>query len=1211
MQLTAHGQVSAFPEPGKSFQLIWRIMKMTAALMLICTLQLSARTLGQNITASFKNASLKEVFKEVEKQTGYSFIFSPSQLQKAGTLTMSFNNATLTVVLKEIFKDRPLRFRVSDKFIVVQEKMEQLDNFAAALQPPGPIKGKVTDESGKPVPGAAVTVKGTSHTTITDDLGEFSLDNVADQAILVISAVHIETSEVAVKGRRVITLVAKPKIYALEEVSIGAVNTGYQTISRERTTGAYDVISAKELRKVPTNDILESLEGKIPGVRVDVKNGNIQIRTINTYSVNSQPLIVIDGFPMQPRGDEQKLTTRGGSVMSNGSILSSFNPNDIEQITFLKDAVATSIWGSKGANGVIVIETKKGKRGATASVSLSATVGVSKAPAIGDLNWMTTAEYVDLEKEMLDKKFLIDATTQTGYANNRFQTLNPSEVQEWYYKVQRGTATKAEADAAIAAISQRSNYDQIERYLLRSAVNQQYNLSVSGGGESNTYYLSGNFNKDMPIFRSNGAQNAFVTGNFTNDLFNKFVKLRMGFNYQGSVSVSNSAATDALSQFNTGLRPYDMLVDETGTPIRRSITMRTEVNNELVAKGYLPFTYNAIDELDYSKTKSTGQQIRLNAGLTFKLANWANLDVSGMYQRQNSSSRAISEANSYSGRIMINTYTTINSSTNKPVYNLPFGGRYGLTEGSGYDYNFRAVFNVNRSFGTDHQLTALAGGEIRETSSRSSSVTRYGYDADANSFATINPTVSLPTMFGWSQQIGSNTGGIGEQRNRYLSYFTNASYAYKNRYHFSASARFDDYTLLGLERSKRAKPFWSTGIRWSLKQEDFMQSVKWINGLNIRATYGTAGRVPESGTNIPLINLGAVDPASQLPIAVISTPANRDLGWEVTKTLNFGADIQILNNRLSIGADVYTKRSQGIMVFLPFNGTYGWTTMQFNSATLSSHGLEFSISGKVVDKKDWSITSVLNFGYGATKITDSRFKVTAANTLIGGGTTVEGYPFGSVFVFRSAGLDAKGQTQIYDRDNKVIPNTTNLTTAFDINDLKFAGLRMAPYSGGFFNTFRYKSFSLDIQTTYYMGHVFLKPTVDNYPNFEGAYSGTLGRQRDLARRWRNAGDEATTDIPGLTGVNFNSINRFRNSDRQVRKADHIRLQQVSISYNVPQAWLPKGVIKGISLSANARNLGILWRANKDGLDPEYLNANASYYSMPPVASYLFNINANF
>ncbi|UYQ94134.1 SusC/RagA family TonB-linked outer membrane protein [Chitinophaga horti] len=1181
-------------------------MKLTILLLTVAFMGVSAKGVSQAVTLSGKNIRLEKAFETIRTQTGYHVFCDLQLLKDAQLVNVSATSMPLNQFLDLIFKDQSLDFIVREQTIFVSKKVNV--PYVAPAPAAVPVQGIVTDGH-NPLFGATIKVKGTSRSIINKEDGRFDITvNIGD--VLVISYVGFKSQEVKIANSTDLTIVLQRESIEIDAVDI-KVSTGYQTISKERATGSYSVVTAKELEKVPTPDLLESLEGKVPGVRFDVKSGIIQIRTTNTYAAaGSEPLIVIDGFPQIPSGDRQRLTTRSNSVMSNNAILSSFNPRDIEQITFLKDAVATSIWGARGANGVIVIETKKGKRGTSPSINVSATLGVSKPPAMKDLDWMSTAEYVDLELEMLQKGFLIDAKSQPGYQWSMLQTPNPSDVQEWYYKAKRGEVTQAAADAAIAAIAQRSNYGQIEKYLLRNAVSQQYNLSVSGAGDNSSYYISGGYTNDAPIYRANKSTNTFVTANFTNDFYKKYVKLRTGFAYQASKSITNLSATNALSQFGTGLRPYDMLVDESGDRIRRSITMREEVNDSLVRRGYLPFTYNAIDELQYSSGTATGQQIRLTAGLAIKLTNWANIDVSGMYQRVNTNNKYIDEVNSYAGRVLLNTYTTLHPTTGKPVYNLPYGGRYALNDGTAYDYNFRGVLNINHSFSTDHQLNAIAGAEIRETYNKNYGTTRYGYDADANSFATINPTAQLPTMFGWSQQLGDNVGGVGEQKNRYLSYFGNAAYTYKNRYNVSASVRFDDYTLLGLERSKRAKPFWSAGAKWSLAQEAFLQGAAWMDALDVRVTYGTGGAVPLLGNNVTIIQLNTTDPSTQLPTGTIAFPANQELGWELTKTLNFGADLRLLQNRLSITADAYMKNSEGIMVSLPFNPTYGWGTMTFNTATLKSHGVEFSISGRPLNEKNWSIQSTFNLGYGRTKVTDSRYKNTVANNVLSG-VPVEGYQLGSAFVYRSAGLDDKGQTQIYDRDNKIINNTTNLTSAFTIKDLKYAGLRVAPYHGGFFNNFRYKNFDLGVQMTYYMGHIFMKPAITNYPNFAGQYYGSLGRQQALAERWREPGDEANTTVPGLSNVNFNSINRYANSDNLVRNANNIRLQQISLAYSVPQHLLPRGVFKSLTASANARNLGLIWRANKDGIDPEYVNTNGNYYSMPPVTSFLFNINATF
>lgn len=1186
------------------------VMKLTTLLLTVAFMTVQAKGVSQSVTLSGKNISLEKVFETIRTQTGYHVFCDLQLLKEAPKVNVSATNMPLTQFLNQVFTNQSLQFLVREQTIFVSPKTFTPPvfntvplNFAVVA----PVTGIITDAAGNAMPGATIKVRGTDVSTVSDAKGNFTI-NVNKGDIVEISFVGYQPQAIKIANNIHLEIIMQPLVTVMDEVRV-QVSTGYQTISRERTPGAYNVVTSKELEAVPANNLLEKMEGKVPGVKFDIRNNQIQIRTINTYSTNSAPLIVIDGFPMIPTGDKQDLASRGSTTMANGYVLSSFNPADIEQITFLKDAVATSIWGSRGANGVIVIETKKGKKGA-AAINYTSTVGVSQAPSVAKLDWMTSADYVDLEKEMLNKGFLVDAKASAFYSP--LQTPNPSDVQEWIFKVKRGQATQAEADAAIATISQRSNYSQIEKYLLRTAINQQHNLSIAGGGDLNTYYLSVNYNKDAPIFRSNSGQNVFVTANFTNDLLNRKVKLRTGISYQNAKTIANQAAVEALGMSTTSLRPYDMLVDDNGTPIRRSITMRSEVNDSLVKKGYLPFTYNAIDELQYSNTINTLNQIRFNTGLNIKLTKWANFDISGMYQRNMSNMQTINEVNSYAGRMSVNTYTTINATTGKPVYNLPYGGNYYLQDGTAYDYNLRGLLNINHSFNPDHQLTALAGGEIRETYNKSSSSTRYGYDADGNTFAAVNATTPYNTMYGWTQTLGNNLGSIQEQKNRYISWFGNASYQYKGKYILSSSFRFDDYTLLGIERSKRAKPFWSVGAKWDLRQESFMQSFGWLNGLDIRATYGTGGSVPLGGYNVAVISLAATDANTQLPVASITNPANQQLGWELTKTANLGIDVRVLKNRVIASIDIYQKTSNGILAILPVNPTYGWSSLQFNTGTLKSHGLELGITGKIVDTKDWGVTSIFNFAWGKTKVTDNRYNTTLGSTLVQSGVNVNSYPVGATFVYRSAGLDpTTGQTQIYDGDKNIIKHTTNLTSAFDINDVKYVGIKVAPYHGGFMNNFRYKNLELGVQMTYYMGHIFLRPAITNYPTFAGTYSGTLGRQKDLANRWRQTGDEANTDVPGLSNVTFNSITRYRYSDKLVRKADNIRLQQISLSYRLPASWLPAKVIKGASISGNVRNLGVIWAANKEGLDPEYLNPSANYYSMPPVPSYVFNLNVSF
>ncbi|SCC44599.1 TonB-linked outer membrane protein, SusC/RagA family [Chitinophaga costaii] len=1180
-------------------------MKLTALLLTLACMSVSAKVLSQSVTFTGKNVSLEKVFSVVRSQTGYHVFCDDRLLSQAAPVTVSATNMPLQKFLDLLLKNQSLQYLVREQTIFVSPKAAPIP--AEAASPGVPVQGHIYDEVGNPLSGTTIKIKGTNRSVISGNDGSFNITaNVGD--VLVFTFVGFQPQEIRVGNSTNLDIKLHTARVDIGEVTVASVSTGYQQITAERATGSYGVITAKELQNVPSTNILEKLEGKEPGVMIDVRRNTIQLRSVNTYTLNqTPPLIVIDGFPMLESGDNQKLTSLTNSTMANNAILSTINPADIAQITFLKDAVATSIWGARGANGVIVIDTKKGKRGMT-TLNLSSTVSVAGSPKFSDLHWMNTAQYVDLEKELVNKGFITDAT-QTSYYNP-LQAYNPSEVQEWLFKVQRGTATQAEADAAISKIATRDNSGQIKKYLLQNAVTQQYNLSLSGGDNSNTYYISANYNRDQPIYKSNSAENMFLTANLTNDLFNKRVRVTTGINYQYATSKVNGSAVDALSLSQTSLRPYDMLVDSSGQHIQHDILFRPEVAEGLVAKGYLPFSYNAVDELNYSNTISKTNQFRINTGINVKITDWLNADITGMYQRNMTNSNGIDELQSYLGRIFVNNATTI-SSTGKVVYNLPKGGIYRLHDASAYDYNLRAQLNASRQFNADNQFTALAGAEIKQAYNKGYGSTQYGYDPLSNTFGTVNPTTPYATMYGWTSTLGNPFDPVTEQRNRYLSYFGNAAYTYKSRYNLSGSMRFDDYTLLGLARSKRAKPFYSVGFKWNMKEEGFLQPIAWVNGLDLRITYGTGGSVPLAGSTLPVVTVNSTDYNTGLPTGTIQTPANEQLQWELTHTFNMGADLRVLHDRITASVDVYFKRNSGILANLPFNPTYGWSYVSFNTGTMKSHGVELGITGKIVDQRDWGITSTFNFSYSANMVTDSRYKPSSGSSLIQGSTPVKGRPIGGVYVYRSAGLDNQGQTQIYDHNNKIISSTTNLTSDFGEKDVKYAGTSVSPYFGGFFNTFRYKQFELGVQMTYYMGGVFLKPAINNYPTFAGYFSGTLGRQEDLAKRWEKPGDEATTNVPGLDYVNSNSITRYRYSDKLVRSSDNIRLQQISLTYNFPASLLSRKVIRGLSVSGNVRNLGMLWARNKEKLDPEYLNSTATYAALPPVTSYLFNVNISF
>ncbi|UII29543.1 SusC/RagA family TonB-linked outer membrane protein [Fulvivirga maritima] len=957
------------------------------------------------------------------------------------------------------------------------------------------------------------------------------------------------------------------------------------------------------MQESPSIDIMERLQGKVPGVRFDVANNEISIRGPNTFYENSSPLIVIDGFP----AIDQTLSGTPGTdfnnigATSNNSVLSTFNINDIESISFLKDASAASIWGSRAANGVIVITTKKGKKNSEPVFNFSATATYAKPSDLDDLDRMNSSEYIDFETELFDNSFFPDP-----YSAWRYQ--NGSQATNYMFQAQRGEITEAELDARLNELSQVNNNDQIEEYLLQPSITQQYNLSISGGSDNSTYYVSGNYSSNRPSFKSNWSEQYAVTANYNTSFFNDKVSLQTGINHTYSTEKVNSAAISAISQGGYGLRPYDLLVDENGNAIDRDILFTSDVIEDFESQGYLPWGYNSIDELSNSSSTFNKNRTRINAMLSGDITSCAKLSVSGMLQRNATEVVEYADVDSYEMRTLINEGTTINAATGQMVYGVPVGGRYEAGNTFSSDYTMRAQLDIDKTWKNIHQLTAIAGTEIRQAKGRGYNMIRYGYDKESSTTVVVNPTTPYTTIYGGTATLSDFDRSIYRTINRYLSYYGNASYSYLQKYFVSGSIRFDDTNMIGVDRRDRAIPLWSTGLRWNAKAEDFLINVNWLSQLNVRASYGTGGSTPGNynGVARTTYTVGGTDYYSGLAYGYIGYPGNQEIGWETTKTLNGGFEIGAFDSRISLSFDIYKKWSDGIFANVPFNGTYGWTNLAYNTANMESNGYELAINAYPVKTKDFSWLTNFNISYNNNEVTDNRFE---ENVNLDESFISTGRPVDNLMVYNWAGLDETGQSLVYDAEGNVVPSTDYDLTG---DDLEYAGRTTPTHFGGFTNTFRYKNLSLLVRITYDMGHKALKRDINTsyYPT-SGYFTGYLGTSKKLTERWREEGDEAFTDVPGILSSNTNSINRYKQADINVIDADNIRLAQISLSYILPSAAIAKiKYIRSATITASANNLGPIWVKNDEGIDPQYI-FQGSYSQLAPAANYSLGLNISF
>ncbi len=1071
------------------------------------------------------------------------------------------------------------------------------------------VTGRVLDRDGFTLPGATVKSNASNALTRTDSEGRFSFFVPTATTALSVSYLGYEIQQVKLGSKRTeLNVVMMPATGAmLEEVNI--VSNGYQKISKERATGSAVSIGPAEIAKVPVPNITQIIESMAEGVKVTLSSaGTSMLFGNNVQSVNGGTRTRgTSDYGISIRGAS---TLRGESfplVVVDGAIfemdMSTLNPNDIANISILKDAAAASIWGTRAANGVIVITTKKGKNNQAPQVSFGATGSVSNAPNLDYLRLMSSAQTIQFEQEMVNKGLIIRPLATTALS----QPI--AQVTDLTFQLKAGEISQSQYDAIINEYSSRDSRDQIKEYFLRPSSNQQYNMSIRGGGNNSSYYYSASYAKENAYAKGSDADRLTVSMNNDFKLFNLAT---LSTSVKGSFMKFNPngiALNTFFSPSATTFMPYDQIVDDSGNRVRYGRRYYSGWTNSLMNRGYLDWRYNALDELENSDSKQRDNNYSVNLNLNVPL--FKGLSANAFYgiERSFTTNKIFYNENTYYFRDIYNTYTplpTTGNAVNAIGLAAGRGGIYNTNNMEAKSYTLRGQLNYDGKLGEDHVLTALAGAEIRETNLGSGSATLYGYNMQTGISIPVNNFTPYPTVQGYSQTL-SPAPSQQDKRRRYLSYFGNAAYTYLSRYTVSGSVRYDDYNNFGVDRKFRATPLYSMGLKWDIEKESFLKDVKALDMLSLRATYGVNGNISTTSYPFTYISLGT-DYITGLPSASIVSPANPELRWEKTYVTNIGVNFTLFRNKLNGSVDVYQKRGEDLFYEFPINGTYGLTNLYRNAASMKGKGVDVALGGTIYSAKDLDVNLRVLYAYNTNKITDNRFVPTASffsNPAYG--AALAGYASDKVLVYRNAGLDATGMTQVYNEKNEKVAVNQNVTS---VDALKYAGRTGAPHFGSITPSVRYKEFTLMAVATYQFGNVFMRPTITSYS------SSRLGTRYDLsedvARRWQQPGDEAITNVPGVAGTFApTSLLRYQQSDINVLKADYIRLRELSLTYSIPVSKFTSA-IKSANVAFNVRNLGLLWTANKEGYDPDFATPlSANTLGLPAAVSYNFSLNVNF
>mgnify|MGYP005811957055 FL=1 len=1190
------------------------LLVMRFAILLFCTTALS---LSPKLSFSQKNIivekeqtlNVDELFSIIQQQTDYHFIFPKRIFKNSPQISLKPGEISVLSLLNKSLENSNLKFRVDQNNIITILKDPEAKNKQEQVT----VSGVVIDSNGAPLPGVSVMIVDESKGVVTDFDGAYSI-TAPNNATLQFSYVGFVTRTLNIADLSYfndVNVTLQEDVNALDEVVV----TGYQELSKERTAGSFSKVTSEQLEQRPSSpNIIDRITGQIAGLNVNPIFNTFEIRGRSTiFGGQAGALIVVDGFPL---ADQQNIE--------------SINPEDVESITILKDAAASSIWGARASNGVVVIVTKTGRKNQQLTVNASSFFEVEDKVDLDDFNWMSTGEEIDLDMEFIDKGWtnIASLPAQTGSIND----LHLAYLYRSGLSPDGNVWSQNTFDKYVDMLRQRNINDQWEKYLLRAATRTTHNLSISGGGKRNSYFASLSYTnkKDQSI----GDEDDRITMNLRNVFdFNDKISFTAGM----TAVLRNQQRNSLESQFGTfggsiGLaelvQPYDQLIDENGQYIQKYASWNPWISQDREDITGAPYTFNFVEEQRNRDVSSTLMDIRADFQLNVEVLKDLDLSSSFRYERNTDDLDAFKSMNLPSWRNTVNDYYVFDSDLNRYVNRIPEGAEYLQERSYSKGWVFKNTLNWDKTLG-DHDLTLFAGAEVSRRFSESLLNRKFGYDKQTTNFLPINEVdLTSYRITNWNGQAFTRyydrlIFNIDNQDNRFVSGFSNLAYTYDDKYTLNGSFRIDQANIYGSNPDFRYKPLWSVGGAWNIHNEAFAEYYQWLDRLKLRATYGLGGNTINNASPFPTARNRNINWGNPYITLVLSQPGNPDLKWEETATTNLGLDFAFLNNRISGSFDYYFKKSTDVYTALRLDPTVGFASSNVNYADIDNKGVEFVLNADLIRTSDfnWSVRANFNVNKNELVTYNATSSPSVDGFTSGGSAYEEGRPIRGIYGYNFAGLDENGEVLLYDGEG----NTKSWRESVEFDELVYKGSGIPTNYGGLSTRLAYKGFDLTVNMNYQSGFYFKKSF--NYASVGyGAgnnvdYDFSNIRLHEIwADRWMQPGDEAFTNVPKVfyNGLNPNTgeiENRFdtaamhriwNQSTNAIHKGDYIRVQDIILGYSLPANTLQSTFFKSLRFTAQVSN-PFLFVANDLGLDPVAPDTEA----FTNLTRYTFGIRANF
>lgn len=1211
-----------FPNSGKRWPSlstkIMLVMKLTTILLLGAFLHLSAATKAQVVNYSAKSVKLEQAFDAIKKQTGYVFFYDDAELKTAQPVSVQLKGASLSDALTALLDKQPFSYQITGNTIVVTAIAKTM--FPVLTQEKGPVRGVIMNNVGSLLAGATVSVKGKKQTVFTDtegrftisadpgDILEFSYVGYSKMEIHVSKVVAMTTGQSASNAGGQITKMASGELTVMLQIyvtSLGeTVVTGYQTLKKSSVAGAVNSIKAEELYLNGINTIEQALQGKLPGVVITSNSGltgtrqKTRVRGTSTLLGTQEPVWVVDGIIQEdPLPFKAATLSALGEITSDnfdyirdfvGTSIGWLNPNDIEDITVLKDASATAIYGVRAANGVIVINTKKGKVG-PATISYSVNTSITEKVNYDRLEMMNSQQRVAVSKEIYQRGLVTNSLNNSvGYAGALSDYLNKRiTAEEFEQKVARMETV---------------NTDWFD-LMFRNPVSMNHNLSISGGNANTRYYASFGYNSTNGTAIGNDSKG--YTGNVS-------ITSRLTSKLNVSMRLSGSRKTvDGFYLVN----PYNY-----AAKINRALEAYDAAGQLAYYNGDNGFRYNFLNERDNAglrnNTLAANTSIDVNydilPGLRFQTMFGYNTTVVDGYSYATERTSYIAKLRNFEyGAAKPTDAVYINS-------RLPVGGELNEERNTVGAWNWRNSLSYSKVIAKKHALTVMVGQEASSSRTTGATATTYGYLHNrGKSFATVPLTYTAAktpnTLYTEMQATRKNTDRLVNN----MGLYGTVNYVYDNRYVLNASVRSDASNRFGQYTGEKFNPVWAGGVRWNAANEKWFDRSNWLADLSFRASFGyqrniVANVSPELIVRIPTgAAANIVDQFTGEDMLTLSKLPYADLRWEKNTSANFGINLSLFHGKVQTSVDYYMKKGRDLISNLNVPVEYGVETMPVNGGNMVNRGIEISASFTPIRTRDFTWNVGVNSAKNFNEIRRTGTQQINWKTAVGGNYYKTGYPVTGFWAFDYTGINSVNGYPMFNTVVKQKGDSLNDPTSY----MRYMGKLDPDFTGGLSMTFRYKRFSLGTSLNLQVGGKrFLLPMYNTSTGKLPTEYENLSAE--LVNRWTP--DNKTAMYPGLPDYTVPSFllpdkrtytqvyEMYNYSTTRVVNASSLQCNNLSLGYSMPEVLARKVKCQNISINGGVSQLFSIVSKDYRGRDPEVATGQ-----QPRTKTYTLSLAASF